>query len=72
MGTVSGKSKTLMKISIKLNQNLVCEKICKTISLLVSDYQKTNSDIGECFLNLEIIPIAYTIEDQLPKIEIKV
>jgi hypothetical protein len=61
-----------MKISIKLNQNIACENVCKIASDLISEYQKTNGDIGECFLNLEIIPIAYTIEDQLPKIEVKV
>ena len=69
MGTVSGKSKTLMKISIKLNQNLVCENVCRIISNLISEYQKTNSSIGECFLNLEIVPIAYTIEEELIKVE---
>lgn len=70
MGIVSEISQ--MKISIKLNQNLVCEKICKIIFNLISEYQKTNSNIGECFLNLEIVPVAYTIEEERPKIEIKV
>ena len=58
-----------MKISIKLNQNIACEKICKIASDLISEYQKTNSSIGECFLNLEIVPIAYTIEEELIKVE---
>jgi len=70
MGIVSEISP--MKISIKLNQNLVCEKVCKIISNLISEYQKTNSSIGESFLNLEIVPVAYTIEEERPKIEIKV
>ena len=59
-------------MSIKLNQNLVCENVCRIIFNLISEYQKANSTIGESFLNLEIVPIAYTIEEERPKIEIKV
>lgn len=70
MGIVSEISP--MKMSIKLNQNLVCENVCRIISNLISEHQKTNSNIGESFLNLEIVPIAYTIEEEQPKIEIKV
>lgn len=59
-----------MICTIKLTQNISCEYICKTVQDLINYHNKTNQDLTDAMITIEIKKPAYDA-DMIPKIELK-
>lgn len=53
---------------IKLDKNISCEYICKQVNLLVREFMESDKNIKESLLTLDIRPISFTQDPNVPKI----
>lgn len=61
-----------MRLSFSLKDNLACEKICEAVQKLINSYNNRGElHQDKSYLVIDIINIAYEIDDTLPKIEYK-
>jgi hypothetical protein len=65
MPTVSDNFSTRL---IKLDKDISCEYVCQHIQELVQDFMKSDNNIKECLLTLDIRPISYSIDPTVPRI----
>lgn len=62
-----------MFIAVNLNKDIGCEKICRDIQKLYSDYKKANpKDSDDIMLTIQIKKCSYTIDDHIKKLEHKI
>lgn len=59
------------KISIKLDQQLSCEYICKHIQSLINTYNSNNINLSQYLLVCELKEIQNTDQTLLPRIGVK-
>lgn len=57
------------KYYIRLDKNLQCELICGQIQNLLTKFHKSNPNIADSFLCLEIKEISNSIDSQAPNLE---
>lgn len=61
-----------MKLSLSLDQQLDCNKICKMVMDIMNIYQHHHGNINECLLVMEIKKsLEHTGDNPIPKIENK-
>jgi hypothetical protein len=65
MPTVSDNFSTRF---IKLDKDISCEYICNQVQLLVQDFMKSDKNIKELLLSLDIRPVSYTVDPNVPRI----
>jgi hypothetical protein len=59
-----------MMKAIRLDKQIQCEYICQEIQSLINNHQQTSPNI-DSVLVLEIKTIEHTVDDYIPKIELK-
>lgn len=59
------------KLSIKLDQQLSCEYICKNIQNLINSYNKENINLSNYLLVFELKEIQDTDQTLLPRIGVE-
>lgn len=58
-------------ISYKLDKDIKCEDICKSLQIMFNKLRSDGVDISDKLLTIKLVDIAYTIDDFVPKLEHK-
>jgi hypothetical protein len=58
-------------ICYKLDKDIKCEDICKSLQIMFNKLRSDGVDISDKLLTIKLVDIAYTIDDFVPKLEHK-
>jgi len=60
-----------MKLSIRLNKQIDCNKLCQQIEKVISNFDPSPNDIQDCLIVIDIVkPIDESV-NTIPKLEYK-
>jgi len=60
-----------MKLSIRLNKQIDCNKLCQQIEKVISNFDPSPNDIQDCLVVIDIVkPIDESV-NTIPKLEYK-
>lgn len=61
----------MLVYKLNADNNLMCDRVCKDISLYLQKYKKNNPNNSEIVMVIQVREISHTTDSLIPKLEYK-